>query len=57
MFDVVFIYSRKSPHPCHCAYILSLSAVVYQYLQAHFTINNGILMRMSLDQADRMLRL
>ena len=21
MFDVVFIYSRKSPHPCHCAYV------------------------------------
>ena len=39
---------------CLC---LPLSAVVYQYRQAHFTLNNDILMRMSLDQADRMLRL
>jgi len=21
VFDVVFIYSRKSPHPCHYAYV------------------------------------
>jgi hypothetical protein len=21
VFDVVFIYSRKSSHPCHCAYV------------------------------------
>jgi hypothetical protein len=39
-----------------CLY-LRLSAVVYQYLPAHFTINNDILMRMSPDQPDRMLRL
>jgi hypothetical protein len=36
---------------------LPLSAVVYQQLPAHFTINNDIVMRMSPDQADRMLRL
>ena len=35
---------------CLC---LPLSAVVYQQLPAHFTINNDILMRMSPDQADR----
>jgi len=34
--------------------ILPLSAVVYQQVPAHFTINNDILMRMSPDQADRM---
>jgi hypothetical protein len=57
MFDVVFIYSRKSPHPCHCAYVYHYQLLFISNLPAYFTINNDILMCMSPDQADRMLRL
>jgi hypothetical protein len=27
VFDVVFVYSRKSPHPCHCAYVYQREAI------------------------------
>ena len=37
--------------------MFTIISCVYQYLPAHFTINNDILMRMSPDQEDRMLRL
>ena len=41
----------------HFAYVYYYQPVVYQQLPAYFTIINNILMRMSPDQADRMLRL
>ena len=53
MFDIVFIYSDKSPHPCHCAYVYHYQLLFISNSQPTL-LNNDIWMRMSPYHPDRM---